>query len=256
MFRNRHKQDQEELTINRKSVTYISILIVIAVVSAVAVNTIYNSGPIRVACIGDSITQYSGYTDELQTMLGPDYNVSNFGRSGATAMVCSETPYIYQNESTKAKEYNPNIAVIMLGTNDARTDHFKSVDNFITDYKEIISMLQGFGRNPKIFLVKPPPIFENNYSLESANFVDGIIPRIEQMADELGLTVIDVYSEMKDHPEYFGDGVHPNSEGTTIIAEKVYEAISSYTETSSVNVVVSCLPDKSPQNRHLLHYKN
>ena len=35
--------------------------------------------PIPVACVGDSITQWSGYPANLQSMLGISYLVDNFG---------------------------------------------------------------------------------------------------------------------------------------------------------------------------------
>ena len=37
------------------------------------------SEPIRVACVGDSITAVSGYPSDLQSMLGNNYTVGNFG---------------------------------------------------------------------------------------------------------------------------------------------------------------------------------
>ena len=40
--------------------------------------------PIRVACVGDSITQITKYTADLQAELGSNYTVGNFGVSGST----------------------------------------------------------------------------------------------------------------------------------------------------------------------------
>jgi lysophospholipase L1-like esterase len=54
-----------------------------------------------------------------------------------------------------------------------------------------------------------------------------IIPKIQQVASDLGLPVIDVYSPMLGHPEYFVDGVHPNYEGASVIAETIYQQITS-----------------------------
>jgi lysophospholipase L1-like esterase len=80
--------------------------------------------------------------------------------------------------------------------------------------------------NPKIFLVKPPPIFDNKFELRNENLLDRIIPGIEQIANEEGLPIIDVYSALENHPEHFwDDGVHLNSDGAAVIANQVYEAI-------------------------------
>ena len=132
---------------------------------------------------------------------------------------------MHQVEFNRSKYFLPDIAIVMLGTNDARTDYFKSIDNFVSDYIQLINELQAIESDPKIFLVKPPPLFDNAFSLENANLEDVIIPRIEQIATDKGLQVIDVYSELENHPDYFPDGVHPNNEAATIIANKVYEAI-------------------------------
>ncbi len=230
-----HKQEidlfsQGRITINtKKAVVYIGVLLVaLSVVAIVFENNLNNTSSvnlIRVACIGDSITYDYGYPDKLQGSLGANYTVRNFGLNSATVLLNTETPYMYHDEFSMSKYFLPNIAIVMLGTNDARTDHFKSIDNFVSDYKKLINELQALESNPKIFLVKPPPLFNNTLSLENENLLEGIIPRIEQIASEKGLPVIDVYSALENHLEYFSDGVHPNSEGATIIANEVYEAI-------------------------------
>ncbi len=228
---------QGRITIDiKKIVVYISILLI----SLIAIHVIYeinlhssnSDNLIRVACIGDSIT-YSGYPDKLQGDLGINYAVRNFGLNSTTVLLNTELPYMYQFDFTRAKYFLPDIAIVMLGTNDARTDHFKSIENFIPDYLKLINELQVLKNHPKIFLVIPPPIFPNDFSLENENLVEGIIPRIEQIANEKDLQIIDVYSALENHPEYFpDDGVHPNSEGAAVIAKVVYDAIINFIEVS------------------------
>ena len=221
---------QGRITINRKkAVVFIGVLlIVLSVVATIFQSNVNNTSSgnlIRVACIGDSITRGSGYSDKLQNSLGVNYSVRNFGFDSSTVLLNTDTPYMHQVEFNRSKYFLPDIAIVMLGTNDARTDYFKSIDNFVSDYIQLINELQAIESDPKIFLVKPPPLFDNAFSLENANLEDGIIPRIEQIANDKSLQVIDVYSELENHPDYFPDGVHPNNEATTIIANKVYEAI-------------------------------
>lgn len=157
----------------------------------------------------------------------------NFGFDSTTVLLNTDLPYIYQVEFNRSKHFLPDIAIVILGTNDARTDHFKSIDNFVTDYLTLINELQVLESDPEIFLVKPPPLFTNAFSLENENLIEGIIPRIEQIANEKGLEIIDVYSALENNPEYFpDDGVHPNSEGATIIANVVYDAIITFMEAS------------------------
>jgi acyl-CoA thioesterase-1 len=222
---------QGRININvKKVVVYIGILLItLSLLAIILENTVYNNGGanlIRVACIGDSITELPYYPDELQTLLGTNYTVGNFGAGGSTVLLDTDNPYIDQKKFVEAKNFLPDIAIIMLGTNDARTDYYKSIDNFVSDYMKLINEIQALESNPKIFLVKPPPLFDNKYELKNENLVEGIIPRIEQIADEEGLLIIDVYAALENHPEYFwDDGVHPNSEGATVIANEVYEAI-------------------------------
>jgi lysophospholipase L1-like esterase len=211
-------------------VSYIGVLLIsLSIVAIILEISLNNTETVRVACIGDSITQGYGYPNKLQALLGANYTVENFGSSSSTLLLSTDKPYIYEVEFARAKEFQPDIAVVMLGTNDARTDYFKSIDNFVSDYLMLIDELQALKSNPEIFLVKPPPLFNNSFSLENVNLLEAIIPRIEQIADEKGLPIIDVYSALENHPEYFQDGVHPNSEGATIIANEVYGAITSFT---------------------------
>ena len=229
---------QGRININRKkAAVYIGVLLVtLSILAIILGNRLYNindADGIRVACIGDSITESPDYPRDLQILLGTNYTVENFGAGGSTVLVNTDEAYIHQIEFIKAKNFLPDIAIIMLGTNDARTDHFKSIENFVPDYIKLINEIQALESNPKIFLVKPPPIFGNEFELKNVNLVEGIIPRIEQIVNEEGLLIIDVYAVLENHPEYFwNDGVHPNSEGAKVIASEVYEAIILSTESS------------------------
>jgi len=194
-------------------------LILIAVFSGA-----FGNKAIRVACVGDSITALTTYPSDLQDLLGSDYNVRAFGVVGSTVLDNGYTHYIDQQEFQAAKVFLPNIVVILLGTNDARVDTYQSIDNFVAEYKQLVSELEAIESKPKIFLVKPPPLFENALFLSNENLLEGVIPRIEQVADALGLTLIDVYTPLDGHPACFVDGVHPNYDGAGIIAGEVYKA--------------------------------
>ncbi|HDQ06636.1 MAG TPA: hypothetical protein ENN36_07960 [Candidatus Bathyarchaeota archaeon] len=228
---------QGRIDINvKKVVVCVGVLLVtLSILTIILQNMAYDDGSanlIRVACIGDSITDMGYYPNALQALLGSNYTVGNFGVGGATVLMDTGKPYIDQVEFVRAKNFLPDIAVIMLGTNDARTDHFKSIENFVSDYMKLINEIQEIESNPKVFLVKPPPLFDNEHELKNENLLEGIIPRIEQIANGEGLPIIDVYSALEDHPEYFWDGVHPSSEGAAVIANEVYEAIILFTESS------------------------
>ena len=88
---------------------------------------------IRVACIGNSITdghgiemasQY-GYPALLQKALGSDYWVKNFGVSGRTMLNKGDVPYMNEQAWRDAQAFQPDIAIIKLGTNDTKPQNWK-----------------------------------------------------------------------------------------------------------------------------------
>ncbi len=188
--------------------------------------------PIRVACVGDSITQGSGYPAKLQLLLGSNYNVQNFGVCGSTVSLNSILPYMNQTAFKKAAEFDPEIVVIMLGTNDANPDIAPSEDNFEFDYRQLVNSFENLDGNQSIWVVKSPPIFSVNSAYNNTYLSSTVIPQVENVADQMGLSILDMYSAFGDHSDYFMDGVHPNPEGADLIASNVYNAIT--------------LPDNSP----------
>ena len=177
------------------------------------------------ACIGDSITQITNYPNELQTLLGDGYVVENFGVSGSTVLNDTFRPYIHQDAFKKAKAFLPDTMVIMLGTNDANTYNFPIMNDFVDDYMRLVNEVQALASKPRIFIAKPPPIFYTGLDLNNTNLLEWVMPRIEQAADELDLLTIDVYSALISYPEHFPDGIHPNNQGGTAIANKIYQSI-------------------------------
>jgi lysophospholipase L1-like esterase len=184
-----------------------------------------SNGGIRVACVGDSITNGTEYPGDLWMMLGTNYTVGNFGVGGATVSLQSDKPYMDQTDFQSAKQFKPNIVIIMLGTNDAYPSRQQSLSNFSSDYKKLVASFQTLSTKPKIFLVLPPPIFNVALGPNNTFLVHNVIPQIKQVASDLRLPTIDVYSPLVNHPSYFWDGVHPNSDGAKIIAAQIYDAI-------------------------------
>ena len=181
--------------------------------------------PIHVACVGDSITKGSGYPAKLQLLLGTNYLVGNFGVSGTTVSHNSTNPYVNQTAFQKAQEFKPNYVVIMLGTNDARTDVNESNESFEYDYSQLVSSFQNLESNPQIFVADSPPMFTDNPEFNNTYLSNNVIPQIDNVANNLNLPTIDLYNAFGNHTDYFMDGVHPNDEGATLIASEVDNAI-------------------------------
>ncbi|MBE6337127.1 MAG: hypothetical protein E7066_10735 [Lentimicrobiaceae bacterium] len=97
---------------------YSLIILMIFLLSSVA----FSQDKIKVACIGNSVTYGYGhenpdstsYPSQLAVMLGDDYEVGNFGKSGATLLRKGHRPYNEQQEFKKALEFAPDIAIIHL----------------------------------------------------------------------------------------------------------------------------------------------
>ncbi len=186
---------------------------------------ISTSSPTRVACVGDSITEITGYPSALQSMLGKNYTVGNFGATGSTVLLNSWKPYMNQPQFENAEAFEPNIIVIMLGTNDDLKELEQYNDTFEDDYTKLVSSFQQLQTNPQILIANSPPIFSNSSDLNSSYLADTIIPQTANLADKMSLPLIDVYDSFENHTDYFVDGVHPNSEGAALIAADVCDTI-------------------------------
>ncbi len=140
--------------------------------------------PIRVACVGDSITEKGAcignnnytYVSQLSDLLGSDYEVTNHGHSGQTmcktGMCCrnNETwPCSYWNtpQFKAAIASSPDIVTIMLGTNDAkRCNWYGPPDGnptgngheYVLDYLEMLQVFWSLPSAPKIYIAIPPPL--------------------------------------------------------------------------------------------------
>ncbi len=179
---------------------------------------------IRVACVGDSITADTQYTNLLSNMLGNNYTVGNFGVGRTTVSHDFNKPYMNQSAFINAEKFNPDIVVIMLGTNDAYLSDVQRT-RFVQDYEALISSFQSLPSSPAVYIVVPPPVFNNTIGLPSTVLDNNVLPLVNQTAINLKLPTIDVHTPLLDNPEYFPDGVHPNVGGSEVIASQVYDAI-------------------------------
>lgn len=176
------------------------------------------------ACVGDSITSDTQYPDDLGMLLGSNYTVSNFGVGRTTVSLQFDKPYLNQTQVQDARKFEPNIVVIMLGTNDAYLSQ-QERRNFVSDYKTLVGVFQAFQFKPKIFILVPPPVFSNNIGLNGTILEKTVIPLIKQTANDLNLQLIDAHTPLLNHPEDFQDGIHPNLLGSEIIAYQIFKAI-------------------------------
>lgn len=189
---------------------------------------------IKIACIGNSITFGSGvenreinsYPAQLQKMLGDKFEVKNFGISARTMLRKGDHPYWNEQTYQDALNYEPDIVIIKLGTNDSKPQNWKYKAEFEKDYKDFIQSFSQLASHPKIYLCKPVPVFSTDSSSITAAVISGeIIPIIEKVAKHENLPLIDLYAPFIGKGNLVPDAVHPNAEGAKLLAETVFKAI-------------------------------
>ena len=181
---------------------------------------------VRVACVGDSITELSGYPFKLQLMLGPDYLVHNFGVAGSTVSLDNKIAYMKQPAFRQALDFQPDIVLIMLGTNDANLESTNDTD-IAYDYTELLSAFDNMASNPEIVAVDSPPIYSDYSGYNNTYLTTNVIPTIDNIAGQMNIPTVNMYSALN-NSEYFADGIHPNNEGSSVIASTMYDAVLQY----------------------------
>lgn len=194
---------------------------------------------VRVACIGNSITdgmgidmaEIYGYPAVLQRRLGTGYHVKNFGVSARTLLNKGDHPYMQEQAWHDALAFNPNIAVIKLGTNDSKDHNWKHGSEFEHDLQQMIDSLKALPAQPKIYLAYPLKPFKPMWTINDSVIVKAMIPIINEVAQKNKATVIDLHSLITDERMMQQDGIHPNQEG----AQKIAEAVAAAMRRSAIN---------------------
>ncbi|MCA8993131.1 MAG: hypothetical protein KDA88_14170 [Planctomycetaceae bacterium] len=212
------------------------------------------SQPIRVICIGDSITagartdapEKESYPAQLQVLLGEGYAVTNCG-VGSCTLIRKGRPNVWTTlAQIKAQQLNPDVVIINLGVNDTCGAPRKCWDHredFAGDYRDLIKELRALPSEPQIWLCAPTPMVLETPGVTGARQkdltarmprLDELIDTIQELSKEQATGFIDLHTPFVDKPELFTpkDGVHPNKEGYAAIAQVIAEAIQKPAENS------------------------
>lgn len=207
----------------------------------------------QIICFGDSITQ--GYTDTVGgwtqrlrqyfdsnyiTKFGdtevPSHDVFNLGISGDTSSGLLKR---LKNEAQPRLLGDQTVIVIAIGTNDSV---FRLSDNSVESTPEQFEaklrllVTQAWEFTEDVILVGLLPCDEDkvqpmpwstsgkSYSNDRLELFNNIIVKV---GSELGLKVANVFDYVSEHEpiNHLADGVHPNSEGHTVIAYEVQHVI-------------------------------
>lgn len=192
--------------------------------------------PVRVDCVGNSITYGTGIADrehfsypvQLQQMLGNRYVVGNFGKPGATLLYKGHRPYVEQPEFKEALRFKGDIAVIHLGINDTDPRNWPNYrDEFVKDYLSIMDSLRAANPKVRFILARMTPIADRHPRFQSGTkqWHDEIQTAIETVARVSGSELIDFHEPLYPYPNLLPDAIHPNPEGAGILAKTVYGGI-------------------------------
>ncbi len=213
---------------------------------------------IKVACVGSSTTQghntYLGsYPMLLQALLGPGYEVRNYGHNGTRLirqLVDKSRPLnvsytdnpVIGPEWYDSVAWEPDIICIQLGVNDASTncDWREKQQHFESEYDYLIAPYTNRpGPAPRICIEPPSWVATNNnpHPVNGWAFTDDgtvangeVVPRARRYAASRGYQLIDVYAATFGRwPEYYlangADPLHLSPLGNHVIARLVADEI-------------------------------
>lgn len=199
--------------------------------------------PVRVACLGDSITfgagsdapERDGYPAQLASVLGAGYEVRNFGVGGTTLLFEGDRPYRRQPQFQAAIEFDPDVVLLLFGANDtcgAPRNNWSHSASFTSDARALIQSLRRPGR--RLIVALPSPFYPTTPGLTPERKVDleERNPRLDQIrgwwrdaAQAEGAEVVNLAGALAPDPRLTTDGVHLTRAGYAEIARRIGEAV-------------------------------
>lgn len=188
------------------------------------------------------------YPAVLASLVGDKYEVHNFGHSGATVICDYEAvpdryyPYVKTEAYKNAMKSAPDIAILMLGMNDANPTHHFNEENGgpISEYSlgfyektltDMIERISALPTKPQVHLVKTTEMtrtVEEGFTKEYVeNFLENLVKLRELqecVAKNTGAILIDTFDFMQD-PSYYRDGCHLTDEGYAKLAHAIFSEL-------------------------------
>jgi lysophospholipase L1-like esterase len=191
-------------------------------------------GAIRVACIGNSITDGSGifmrdlfgYPAQLQKKIGNAYIVRNYGVGRRTMLNHGDYPYMKEQAWKDALGFNPDIVIVKLGTNDSKPKNWKFSKEFAADMQQMVDSLKSLPSHPKIFLASPIKAYSSLGTISDSIIVNEICPIVKKLARRNKCQFIDLHS-LYQPTEWMmqSDGIHPTIKGAEYLADIIKQFI-------------------------------
>lgn len=220
--------------------------------------------PVRVACVGDSLTRGDGlhehppahrvattqlrshqlplrqrgsYPAFLGRLLGDGaVEVRNYGHGGATACNASRErgpPYARVREFAAALRYKPHVVIVMLGTNDAKSHLWYSSgcgpQGTRRSLTSIIHAFQTAASPPQlIMLLQPPDLLAQRVFGIRQTLLPGVRDAIAKVSRSTGVVLHDSAQHIPALPSlYTSDGLHLSANGSALLACTVFNRLRS-----------------------------
>lgn len=190
----------------------------------------------HIACVGDSITYGNGvilnrlterYSAVLQTLVGKDWEVLNYGYSARTLQDEGDYPYTKEKMYKSSLDCNADIYTIMLGTNDTKKWNWDAA-RYEAELEEFAKKYIAIAGADHVFLMRPIHSFKvlgfNTYGIRDEQ-ISEVCQIMDRVAAKVGCKTIDLNTLSEGHKEWCADGVHPGTEGNAIMAQAVYDGI-------------------------------
>jgi|GEM_PF-6038645 len=204
-------------------------------VAAITFSTLSSIAALKVAFVGDSITYGVGSSDRTtkaypvatgRLLMTNGYTIKNYGVSSTTMLKKGDHPYWTTSSFTNSLNWGPDIVVIMLGSNDSKSQNWVYKSEFVANAEEMISRYRNLPSHPIVYInTSPTPQNGGNFSITEAVVGGEVVPLQLKAAEEMGCPVSDVHSATANMPQNFPDNIHPNDAGALVIANTVYETL-------------------------------
>lgn len=183
----------------------------------------------KIVCFGDSITKRT-YPEILARLVNADVIKSGVaGHSTGQSM---------SRLKTQLLDHQPDIAIILLGTNDIRVDNDRvhvPREKFRANLTKMVNACQKI--DCQVVLCTLPPInsqaFFQRHDREVFEQAGGLEKLIQDyrgitcdVANMNQVTLVDLNQQLAQEPEWLSsDGVHPSEMGNAIIAKHITRAV-------------------------------
>lgn len=188
--------------------------------------------PLRVACIGDSITYGAGLSDRfsqsypavLEQLGNRHLKVGNFGVSGTTLLKNSGRAWIDTPAFSEAVSFAPDIVIIMFGINDLA--HPEILDQFEQNGVELVKSFSQLPSVKRVYICTPTPLAPPKLQADANHTIqDQLIPQIHNISEQTQAEVVDIYSRFPNTQRLLPDTTHPNARGAKLIASEILTAM-------------------------------